>query len=202
MAHRNRSWLRWGIQKPPTRTSVAVAYSNARGVIMGSGAVVASAWSLNVPRFLAAALLTVVCLGTSCVSAAEGDRNADRGVHPSQYSDPRCESRRIGPNLERVETRCDLREPRRKADQHAPVTSPPIRPVGQAPVTSASDPSRQQPRSVDRDVGFDDAFTTQGTAPAGGGASGANANAGAGANPGGAAAAAAEAQRTPPGRAR
>ena len=168
---------------------------------MGSGAVVASAWSLNVPRFLAAALLTVVCLGTSSVSAAEGDRNADSRVHPSQYTDPRCESRRIGPNLERVETRCDLREPRRKAVQHAPVTSPPIPPVGQAPVTSASDPSRQQPRSVDRDVGFDDAFTTQGNAAPGGGAAGANANAGAGANPGGAAANAnAEAHRAPASR--
>jgi hypothetical protein len=94
-----------------------------------------------------------------------------------------------------------LREPRRKADQHAPVTSPPIPPVGQAPVTSASDPSRQQPRSVDRDVGFDDAFTTQGNAAPGGGAAGANANAGAGANPGGAAANAnAEAHRAPASR--
>jgi hypothetical protein len=173
-----------------------------RGVIMGSGAVVASAGSLNVPRFLAAGLLTGVCLGASSVSAAEGDRNADRRVHPSQYSDPRYESRRIGPNLERVESRCDLREPRRKADQHAPVTSPPIPPAGQAPVIGASNPNWQRPRSVDRDIGFDDAFTTQGNAASsGGGAAGANANVGAGANPGGAAANAnAEAHRAPASR--
>ena len=164
---------------------------------MGSGVVVASAWSLNVPRFLAAALFTVVCLGTSGVSAAEGDRNADRRVHPSQYSDPRCESRRIGPNLERVETRCDLRESRRKAVQPAPsaktqLPSHPPPSAGQAPVTSATDPGQQQSRGVDRDVGFDDPFGTTASNPGQGvGAHGANTNANA--DP---------ARRTPPGHSR
>jgi hypothetical protein len=173
---------------------------------MGSGIVVASAWRHGVPA-LAAAVLITLCFGPRSIRAAECDPHCDRRVHRSEYGDPRCESRRIGERLDRVETRCDLREPRRKANQQTPSTAPPSRPAavppsGQVPVIGAGGHGRQQPRSVDRDVGFDDAFTTQGNGPAGGGASGANANAGAGANPGGAAAAAAEARRTPPGRAR
>ena len=160
------------------------------GLVMDAGVLEPSAWRRNVPCFLAAALLAAVCLGTRTALAAECDPHCNRRVHPSQYSDPRCELRRVGPHLERVETRCDLREPRRKADQHAPsVTQHPPSPtppsLGQVPVISTGDPGRQQSRSVDRDVGFDDAFTTQANPVPGAGVRGINADA---------------ARRAPPGR--
>ena len=138
-----------------------------RGVsVMDSSVLEASPWRRNVPCFLAAALLAVICPGPRSVSAAECDPHCERRDHPSQYSDPRCESRRTLPSFERDELRCDLREPRRKVVHPAPSVKPPtplgpVLPIAPAPVTGASDPTRQQPRSVDRDVGFDDALTTQ-----------------------------------------
>jgi len=173
---------------------------------MNSGLVLASAWQRGVLGFATAVLITL-CFGPRTLPAAECDPHCDRRVHPSQYSDPRCESRRSGSHFDRVETRCDLREPRRKANQQPPSAKGPLPlapPVARTPVIGASDPGRQLSRGVDRDVGFDDAFTTQGSAPPGGGPAGANANLGAGANPGaaGAANSNAEARRTPPGRAR
>jgi hypothetical protein len=171
---------------------------------MGADIVAASTGWRDASRFLSVAALIIGCLGIRPASAAECAPHCDRRTQPSQYTDPRCESRRSGPRLDRVETRCDLREPQRKANQQTPSPSPLSPPVGQVPVIGAGDPSRQQLRSVDRDVGFDDAFTTQGNAPPAGGPAGGNANPGAGANPGGPAANsnAAEARRTPPGRAR
>jgi len=164
---------------------------------MDSGVAVASARQRGVLA-LAAAVLIAPCFGPRSVPAAECGTHCERRIHPSQYSDPRCESRRNGPHLDRIETRCDLREPRRKANQPTPSALPlpsaAVPPVGRAPAIGASEPGRQQFRNVDRDVGFDDAFTTPGSAPTG--VSGANANTG------GAAAPAAESRRTPPGRAR
>jgi hypothetical protein len=179
-------------RKPPMYTRCQSGPRAMRGgVVMDAGVVVASAWRRNVLRFLVAALLAAVSLGMRTVSAAEcdpRDPHCDRRVHPSQYSDPRCESRRTGPNLQRDELRCDLREPKRKVVHPAPSVSPhspPPPPPGQVPVTGASDPTRQQSRTVDRDVGFDDAFPTQ-------------------ANPGAAAGVGVHdpARRTPPGRSR
>src|SRR4029077_3447570 len=131
---------------------------------MDSGVLEASAWRRNVPCFLAAALLALVYLGPRSVSAAECDANCDFRAHPSQYGDPRCESRRSTPLSERDEVRCDPRK-RQHVAHHPPpapppTASPPVPPSGQAPVSGATDPPRQLPRSVDRDVGFDDALTT------------------------------------------
>jgi len=86
---------------------------------MNSGLVLASAWQRGVLGFATAVLITL-CFGPRTLPAAECDPHCDRRVHPSQYSDPRCESRRSGSHFDRVETRCDLREPRRKANQQAP----------------------------------------------------------------------------------
>ena len=165
---------------------------------MNSAVSEASAWRRNVPGFLAATLLVVVCPEMRTISAAECDPHCDRSVHPSQYGDPRCESRRIGPHPERDELRCGPREPRRKVVHPAPSAKPPppslpVPSVGQASGSGASDPGQQQSRGVDRDVGFDDAFTTQANPGAGGGVRGANANANANADP---------VRRTPPGRSR
>jgi hypothetical protein len=114
---------------------------------------------------------------------AEGGPASRKGRNPMRFARTTAKCRSTSPFSQVV----------------APIT--PRRPVGQAPVTGANDPNRQS-RSVDRDIGFDDAFATQGNAVQGGGATGANANAGAGPNPGGAAAASAnvEARRAPASR--
>jgi hypothetical protein len=145
---------------------------DARGVVMESDALEASTWRRNLLCFLASALLTVIGLGPRTVSAAECGPHCDVRAHPSQYSDPRCESRRSGPRLERDELRCDLREPRRRAAPSATTTPPlpPVPPIGPAPVTGATDPGRQQSRGVERDVGFDDAAPTQSNPTPGAGA--------------------------------
>jgi hypothetical protein len=141
------------------------------------------------PRVLTSALFVLAGVGMQTVSAEEPR------THPSQYSDPRCESRRTGPHLDRDELRCDPRAQPRRAGHPPPPTKPTPPPtnapaVGQAPAVS---PGNQPSRVIERDVGFDDAFTTQGNAAQAAGAAGANpgaAGAGGSVNPGGAAAAA------------
>jgi hypothetical protein len=149
-------------------------------------------------RVLATVLLMLNGFGMRGVSAEECGPHCDPRIHPSQYSDPRCESRRTGSRLDRDELRCDTRGQPRRADHPLPPTKPPLGPfngpsAGQMPAVSPAD-AGPPPRAVERDVGFDDAFITQGNAAQAAGAAGGNpgaAGAGAGANPGGAAAAAA-----------
>jgi hypothetical protein len=150
----------------------------------------------NAPRFLAVALLAISCFATRNVSAADDDRP----THPSQYGDPRCESRRSGPRLERDELRCDSRVQPRRTNQHAPPSTPPSSSLhapsaGQLPSIGPAN-THEPSRPVERDVGFDDALVTQGNAqqqavganPGAAGANpgiaGANPGAAAGANPG------------------
>lgn len=156
----------------------------ALGGNMDTGIVKASAWRREVPGILAAALLAIICLATPrTVSAAECDPHCDRNDHPSQYTDPRCELRRTAPNSERDELRCDFRA-RRRHTGHPAVSSatpqtpphPAARPAGQAAVASGSDAGRQQPRGVERDVGFDDAFAPQTNSAPAVGMHGANAD--------------------------
>jgi hypothetical protein len=155
-----------------------------RGVVMDIGA--SSRLRRKVPCFVSVALLATVSLGIRTGSAAESDPHLNRRAHPSQYSDPRCESMRGGPDLERIETRCDLREPQRKATAPSVTPSPPPRLLGGA--------SDRQPRNADRDVGFDDAFSPQSNPGLGGTA---NAGANSAVNPG---ASADPFRRAPPGR--
>jgi hypothetical protein len=99
----------------------------------------------------------------------------DPRSHPSQHGDPRCESRRSGPRLERDELRCDNRVQPRRVDNHAPPTTPSSQAsssMGQMPATGSVD--GQQSRPAERDVGFDDTFTTQGNAQQARGAVAAN----------------------------
>jgi hypothetical protein len=125
--------------------------------------VVASTWWRNALCFLVAVLLAVICLGPRNVLAAGCNPRCSPPVHPSQYSDPRCESRRIGERLERDDLRCDPRGRQRLAAPSAtpptPLSSPPMLGlVASMSATGTNDPGRQQPRGVERDVGFDDAF--------------------------------------------
>jgi hypothetical protein len=156
---------------------------------MNARALMILAGSRPAPRVLMSALFVLAGVGMQTVSAEEPR------THPSQYSDPRCESRRTGPHLDRDELRCDPRAQPRHAGQPPPPTKPPPPPantpaVGQAPAVT---PGNQPSRVIERDVGFDDAFTTQGNAAQAAGAAAASpgaAGAGGSVNPGGAAAAA------------
>ncbi len=157
---------------------------------MDACALLASTRWRTAPAVLAAVLFALNGPGMRSASAEECGPHCDPRVHPSQYSDPRCESRRTGSRLDRDELRCDTRQPRR-AD-HPPSTKPPpatanAPATGQMPAVSPAD-AGPPPRAVERDVGFDDAFVTQGNAAQSAGATGANP--GAGANPGSPAAAA------------
>ena len=111
--------------------------------------------------------------GLWTVSAEECGPHCDPRTHPSQYSDPRCESMRSGPRLERDELRCDPRVQRRGGN-HAP----PIPPSQASSSTEQTPPIRsvdgQQSRPAERDVGFDDAFVTRGNAQQAGGEVGAD----------------------------
>jgi hypothetical protein len=132
---------------------------------MDAHTLVTSAGWRNALCLLAAALLAVVCFATRNVSAAEDDRS----THPSQYGDPRCESRRSGPRLKRDELRCDNRAQPRRINHTAPPNTPSPLPfhipsAGQFPAIGPAN-SHQQSHAVGRDVGFEDAL-----APAGNGA--------------------------------
>jgi hypothetical protein len=160
------------------------------------------AWQRNMPRFFAAALLVVVCVGTRTVSAAEC-LHCDLDARPIPEGDVRCLPREIGPKpsptpfptFERDGLHCDFRR-RPKAGQHAPsvVSQTPSHAapvVRHAPATGAgdpgtggSDPSRAQSRTVDRDVGFDDAFVRRADEIRAGAGAGAGVAAGAGVGPG------------------
>jgi hypothetical protein len=130
---------------------------------------VVSAARRNAIRVLTAALFVLAGFAVRIVSAEE------LRTHPSQYSDPRCESRRVGPHLDRDELRCDPRfQPRRANSPTTPTQSSFPPPRAPSPV-QMSPPSR----GIERDVGFDDAFVTLGNTQQTVGA--------AGANPGGAA---------------
>jgi hypothetical protein len=175
-------------------------------------AVVASAWQCNMLRFFAAALLAVVSVETRTASAAECGSHCDLDIQTNQYGDPRCRPREIVPKnsatpfpaFEGTGLRCDFRR-RRLVRHHAPSVTPqrpsPAPLARQVPIpgakvpgsgasdpgTGASDPGRQQPRAVDRDVGFVDTFGTRvdeshaaPRAPAGAGGVGAAGGAGAG----------------------
>ena len=167
---------------PSTKQGGQETGMNARALMILAG------WR-PAPRVLMSALFVLAGVGTQTDSAEEPR------PHPSQYSDPRCESRRTGPHLERDELRCDPRAQPRRASRPPPPTKPSPPPanapaVGQAPTVS---PGNEPSRVIERDVGFDDAFATQGNAAQAAGAAGASpgaAGAG-GANPGSAAAAAA-----------
>jgi hypothetical protein len=175
-----------------------------RETIMVARTLVTSPRWRNASCLLAAALFVTVSFGMRTVSAEECGPHCDPRTHPSQYSDPRCESRRSGPRLERDELRCDTRVQPRRVDHHAPPATPPSQAssTGQMPAIGSVD--SQQSRPAERDVGFDDAFVTQGNAQQAGGANpgsapGANPGGAAGANPG-LGGAAADAHRAPPSR--
>ena len=146
---------------------------------MGMNSMAASAWQHNVATFFAAALLATVCVGTRIVSAAECARHCNH-VQPKLYGDPRCGPRDLVraplstqfPAAEAKASRCDSRERPKQAHHPAPpVTPQPPSPSASslgnlpaganAPGTGASDPGRPQPRGIDRDVGFNDAFGTR-----------------------------------------
>jgi hypothetical protein len=157
--------------------------------------VVVSAWLRNISTCFAAALFAVVCVEPRTASAAECGANCDLDVRTSQYGDPRCRPREVVPKTSSVPfpafegegPRCDFRR-RRLVRQHAPSVTPTPSPAPLAkhvPITGANQPSTgasdavQQPRTVDRDVGFSDAFGTRADesraasrAPAGAGGAG------------------------------
>ncbi len=151
-----------------TRADYAVNYHRRRcrgRIVMDVYTLVTSAGWRNAPRFLAAALLAVGCFATRSVSAAEDDRLS----HPSQYGDPRCESRRSGPRLHRDELRCDNRVQPRRINHTAPPSTPSSLPfhipsAGQFPSIGPGN-THQQSRAVEREVGFDDALGAPGNGP-------------------------------------
>jgi hypothetical protein len=144
-----------------------ITVDDARGrIVMDACTVVSSAGWRKATRPLAAGLFVVICIAAQNVLAADGGRR----THPSQYGDPRCESRRSGPRLERDELRCDNRAQPRRVD-HSDSPSSPLSPLLEGPSaghTPANSNSHQQSRPVERDVGFDDALATPGNPGAAG----------------------------------
>jgi hypothetical protein len=164
-------------RQPTVYTFPTGAVSDARSVVMDVDVVV-SAWLGNISTCIAAALFAVVCVEPRTASAAECGANCDLDVRTSQYGDPRCRPREVVPKTSSVPfpafegegPRCDLRRPR-LVRHHAPSVKPqtpsPAPLAKQVPSTGANQPSTgtsdavQQPRTVDRDVGFSDAFGTR-----------------------------------------
>ncbi len=132
--------------------------------------IVSTGWC-EATRVLTAALFVLAGFAVPIVSAEE------LRTHPSQYSDPRCESRRIGPHLYRDELRCDPRVQPRRANNPPPPSQSPSQPPRAPSSGQLSPPSR----GVERDVGFDDAFVTLGNTQQSVGAAGANPSGAAGA---------------------
>ena len=146
---------------------------------MDVDAVAGLALQRHVLRYFAAALSAVICVEACPVSAAECGTNCNLNVQPRLHGDAGCVARPVVPKdtsapfpaFESNGPHCDFQLRRRQAHRHAPSVVNGANQSGAGgnqpgtgagdPGTAATDPGRQVPRSVDRDVGFADAFGTR-----------------------------------------